>query len=605
MADCSSTTTADSFSHSALSFPDKTNNSTVTKNSTSFGKHLSFCHLNIRSVLKKSDCGPRLHHLYNFACKENNYDIIALTETHLSNDIDDDELNLEGFNLFRFDRNRHGGGVLLYCRNELHSKLLSPLSNVHLEMLWIENTVDRNKIIFGVCYRPPGQNLQDRTIFLDGLSHVFETIHDKYKKPFILVGDFNDRCFNWTDDHKNSELGLELVNMIDSFNLKQMIMQSTRNDSLLDLIITNCPLHFRETGVADPIDDLDHWPIYGHLTFSYPKKTNYYRTIFNFSNEHMIKLKSNLENVPWSALLVNQDNLNDLVETFTATLKDEINDAIPNKTVLIRTNDKPGMTGRIRRLFRQCHRLHKIATKSKLPLDIEKHRAARRIAKNEWKIAKQNYYDKLYDKMSTSDNKNKYYWKLTKSLYGQNKSHSIPTLSVDGVDYTDDESKTRLLNEYFISQTLNSSIDSIQLSNNVTSETQGPVLSDVAIDPKNILNCLNKLKIGKACGPDGIGNNVLKFCSEALLQPITYITEQSLKSGQFPSSWKRPMLFQFLKIKTTKATFRITAQCPYFHVYPKLSKDRCSTHSMNFASRIIFFPKIIPDLRRKTEPYTN
>ena len=165
------------------------------------------------------------------------------------------------------------------------------------------------------------------------------------------------------------------------------------------------------------------------------------------------------------------------------------------------------MTGRVRRLFRQCHRLHKIATKSKLPLDIEKHRAARRIAKSEWKIAKENYYDKLYNKMSTSENKNKYYWKLTKSLHGQNKSHSIPTLSVDGVDYTDDASKTRLLNEYFISQTLNSSIDSIQLFNNVTSETQGPVLSDVAIDPKNILNCLNKLKIGKACRPDGIGSN--------------------------------------------------------------------------------------------------
>ena len=37
--------------------------------------------------------------------------------------------------------------------------------------------------------------------------------------------------------------------------------------------------------------------------------------------------ESNLENVPWNALLADQDNLNDLVETFTATLKDEINDA--------------------------------------------------------------------------------------------------------------------------------------------------------------------------------------------------------------------------------------------------------------------------------------
>ena len=126
-------------------------------------------------------------------------------------------------------------------------------------------------------------------------------------------------------------------------------------------------------------------------------------------------------------MLANHESIDELVETFTTTLKDEINDAIPNKTVLIWPNDKPGMTGQVRRLFRQCHRLHKIAMKSKQPEDIEKHRAARRIAKCQWKFAQQNYYDKLYNKMASSDNKTKYYWKLTKSLYGQSKSQTIST----------------------------------------------------------------------------------------------------------------------------------------------------------------------------------
>ena len=254
-------------------------------------------------------------------------------------------------------------------------------------MLWVENSFGKNKIIFGVCYRPPNQNLHDRTNFLDGLSYTFDTINDGYKSPFILVGDFNDRCYTWSDDHRNSELGLELVNMVDSFHLTQMIIHSTRNDSLLDLLITNCPFHLRDSGVAYPIEDLDHCPIYGHLKFSYPRKANYSRTIYNCSNDHMLKLKDNLNNVPWNALLANRESIDELVETFTTTLKDEINEAIPNKTVLIRPNDKPGMTGQVRRLFRLCHRLHKIAMKSKQPGDIEKHRAARRIAKCQWKFA--------------------------------------------------------------------------------------------------------------------------------------------------------------------------------------------------------------------------
>ena len=252
------------------------------------------------------------------------------------------------------------------------------------------------------------------------------------------------RTVNW---------GLELVNLINSFYLMQMINQPTRNDSLLDLIMTNCPNYFRNVGTSDPINDLDHCPIYGHVKFSYPKKLNYRRTIYNYSSEHITKLNNNLNKVPWYAILQNHDSIDDLVETCTTIIKDEINECIPNKSVLIRPNDKPGMTGKVQGLFRKCHRLHKIATITKLPEDIEKHKTARKEAKHEWNIAKQNYFNKLQNKMSTCENKAKVYWKITKSLYGQSKIQNIPTLTVNGTDYTDDEGKANILNEYFVSQT--------------------------------------------------------------------------------------------------------------------------------------------------------
>ena len=81
------------------------------------------------------------------------------------------------------------------------------------------------------------------------------------------------------------------------------------------------------------------------------------------------------------------ENIDYLTDTFTSILKDEIKNSIPCKTVLIRLNDKPGMTGYVRKLFRRCHRLHKIAMKSKLITDIENHRLARREAKHEWRLA--------------------------------------------------------------------------------------------------------------------------------------------------------------------------------------------------------------------------
>ena len=80
-------------------------------------KQLFFCHPNICSLVQQSDWGTRFDHLYNYVCRDNIYDVIALTETHLSDDIDDDEINLDGYTLFRLDRNRKGGGTALYCRS--------------------------------------------------------------------------------------------------------------------------------------------------------------------------------------------------------------------------------------------------------------------------------------------------------------------------------------------------------------------------------------------------------------------------------------------------------------------------------------------------------
>ena len=182
-----------------------------------------------------------------------------------------------------------------------------------------------------MCYRPPNQNLASRTSFIDGLSNAFDIINNRYKKPFVLVGDFNDRCQTWNDDHKNSELGLELVNLINSFYLMQMINQPTRNESLLDLIITNCPNYFRNVGIWDPINDLDHSPIYGHVKFSYPKKQNYRRTIYNYSSEHITKLNNNLNKVPWHAILQTHNSIDDMVETYTTIVKTKSVSASPIK----------------------------------------------------------------------------------------------------------------------------------------------------------------------------------------------------------------------------------------------------------------------------------
>ena len=52
--------------------------------------------------------------------------IICIVETWLSSDIIDHEIYIPGFQLYRYDRNRHGGGVLVYVSNMFFVSVLSP-----------------------------------------------------------------------------------------------------------------------------------------------------------------------------------------------------------------------------------------------------------------------------------------------------------------------------------------------------------------------------------------------------------------------------------------------------------------------------------------------
>ena len=46
--------------------------------------------------------------------RQYNTDCICIVETWLNGDILDNELCIEGYDIIRLDRNRHGGGVLIY-----------------------------------------------------------------------------------------------------------------------------------------------------------------------------------------------------------------------------------------------------------------------------------------------------------------------------------------------------------------------------------------------------------------------------------------------------------------------------------------------------------
>ena len=67
--------------------------SDVRRNNVKFG------HVNIRSLLKVSSTGSRIDKMLDFVAY-NNIKVLALTETHLSDNVDDSEVYMNDFQFF-------------------------------------------------------------------------------------------------------------------------------------------------------------------------------------------------------------------------------------------------------------------------------------------------------------------------------------------------------------------------------------------------------------------------------------------------------------------------------------------------------------------------
>ena len=54
-----------------------------------------------------------------------NLDILVLTETKIDESCSKHELSIDGYTSFRLDRNKHGGGALVYAREDIPCRVIN------------------------------------------------------------------------------------------------------------------------------------------------------------------------------------------------------------------------------------------------------------------------------------------------------------------------------------------------------------------------------------------------------------------------------------------------------------------------------------------------
>lgn len=156
--------------------------------STLGNRNLKIGHINVNGLLAK------LADIHLFL-REVKFDLLGITETHLTGDVSNNLIKITGYDLARRDRSgSKGGGVVIYFREGLNVyEDLKWNADQELEAVWLNITIRSHSTLIGCLYRPPKS-----TTFFNSLHALLNRIWIK-RKNVILLGNFNSNLIS--DSH--------------------------------------------------------------------------------------------------------------------------------------------------------------------------------------------------------------------------------------------------------------------------------------------------------------------------------------------------------------------------------------------------------------------
>ena len=307
-------------------------------------KEMTVIHLNAGSIRNKIDI---------ISTETSKYDIVTVSETWLSDTIENKDILLPGFSPpFRLDRNGHGG-VAIYAKSDIICKPRLDLHVDGLEAIWVE-VRENNKIIL-ICsmYRPPDSLVPYWALIEESVKKASNTPH-----KFIILGDFNSDCIN---EHFYEHY--QLRDIIVRYNLKQLIAEPTRRTGhsarCIDLILTSTTDIISESRVLMPICSDHHLPLV-KLKIERQIPTKIKRTIYNYSKLNIISFKEKLSEIDFMHTF-RTETVNNSATFLSETLMKIAKLCMPVKTIMIREDSPPWFDQGIMTLREEKYFIHFIA----------------------------------------------------------------------------------------------------------------------------------------------------------------------------------------------------------------------------------------------------
>ena len=411
---------------------------------------LHFMHININSLL------PKIDEIRNIALKTKAA-VIGISESKLDYSVNDSEINISGYNVLRYDRNRSGGGVACYIREDLCFNIQESSFSREIETVFFDLLLPKLKpISIGVFYRPPTQNS-----FFDTKAKDLNKLLNEENEIYLL-GDFNVNLLCGTKyilKEKNIGARYNVAGTLISkykefcqtFAFTQLIKNPTRvacnTSSLLDHIITNSECKVSNSGIIET-GLSDHQLIYCTRKIK-RERHNYHKQVElrifkNYTVEGFINALSAIPFPNYSLF----DNVDTAYTDFLEKISRVINEIAPFKNTRIKHNSQEWFDGEIAEKIRVRNKLFQKFKRSKSNIDETLYKNAKTHAHNMIKNKKKCFYE---NKLKDSVGKPKELWKTLKSLGLPNSGSSSTKfcLKKDDVLFFDDKSISTVSEDFF------------------------------------------------------------------------------------------------------------------------------------------------------------
>ena len=529
----------------------------LNKIRTKYKHKIIFGQLNINSLRNKF---PLLSEIIS-----ENIDIFLVTETKIDKSFPTNQFRIPGFSMpYRLDRNQFGGGIMIYVREGIPSKLLK--LETDYEGLLFELNLKKEKWLISCSYNPHVQNINRH---LDLLQKSIEVIACKYENLLIL-GDFN--C----EKEKNN-----MPTFCESFDLTNLINSPTcyknpDNPKCIDLMMTNFPKRFQtsmtiDTGISD-----FHKMTLAILKTKYeklPPKKIKFRCYKNFDeNKFQQKLNS---------ILKNRDG--DFTEKYKLVI-DELEKNIPTKTKIIRGNNSPFMTKTLRKAIMRRSYLRNKYLKDRTTVNKQNYKRQRNLCVSILRQTKKDYYENI-DECNVIDNKK--FWNSMKPLFSNKNNTKEKVVLKEGEKFINDEKEVaEIFNNFFgnITKDLNltkppsteGKFDNDFILNCISKFEEHPSIIKIKehnnknnfkfnfTTQEEVMKVIDSLKSNKSQNKDDIPVKIVKTYKVLFSEFIAKNINHSIRSNTFPDILKLANITPIFKkgSKSEKRNFRPVSILP-------------------------------------------